>query len=259
MSGAPCQACERATGDNATVCPACVQRLSQDLEQVYGVDTAPGLAAELDTAVAKQARMGRNRTERTARGTTPALPVDLGASEAAAVLRNTLSSWCQAVHQDRGGSLPKHRLSTMARWLRSHMAWLRRASYGGQATDEICAAVEQARRQVDLPEEQALAAVCTCGERVYAPRGQASAVCRACGESWSTEEQRAQLRGLAAEVLATAADLARITSRPERPVTAAMVRGWAHRGRLSARGSSGGAPLYRVGDALDLLDAKSSA
>lgn len=80
-----------------------------------------------------------------------------------------------------------------------------------------------------------------CGWELYAKLGQDVVRCKGCGTQHSVALRREQMLARLGDQLVTAADAARALSTPDREVTAAMVRGWKHRGGLT--------PATRVDDA----------
>jgi hypothetical protein len=94
-----------------------------------------------------------------------------------------------------------------------------------------------------------------CDHDLYANPGRRYVTCRACGAEHDVDARRAVLLGAVADQLLTAVEASRaLPGLLGRPVTAATVRGLAHRGRLAQR--PGG--LYRVGDLIDALTAQAT-
>lgn len=91
----PCEvpSCDNPIVDDALVCVGCALRLRNALLQVSGEHGREGLATDLDLAVSRQRRTGPGNMGR--RSTETPLAYDQEASEAASVLRNTLSAWCR--------------------------------------------------------------------------------------------------------------------------------------------------------------------
>ncbi|MBV2364278.1 hypothetical protein [Streptomonospora nanhaiensis] len=253
-NGTPCHLCGRPSGDDAYTCTTCADTLRAALREITGHGLPHGLDTDLDIALAKQGTRPPDGGRPNRACETP-IPIDLRASEAAHILRNTLSTWVRLIHADGSARpLPDDTLPAMAAWLLPLCGWLRHTHYGPEAIDEITTAVAQARRAVDTPPSLTYVGPCQCGHPVYARPGAPVATCRECGTSWGVAEQRQWLRDAAEGMLMTAAQIARATSRESARVTASTVRSWASRGRLVAHGHDrDGRPLYRLGDALDLL------
>ena len=146
-SGTLCQLCGRPSGDQATACVTCAQKASQALLWV-----AEWLADDLVTATARQTALGGGRSGgKPTKASEAPLPLDLRASEALAVLRNTLSGWVRVIADDHHGSHPTNTVKAMARWLVPVIGWARGQEYGPELIDEIQAAVGQALAAVDRP------------------------------------------------------------------------------------------------------------
>ncbi|RKS07581.1 hypothetical protein DFP74_3259 [Nocardiopsis sp. Huas11] len=249
----PCgvPSCVNPVADDALVCAGCAQRLANALELVVG-DGDGGLAEDLDLTLSRQRRTGPGNMGR--RSTETPLAYDPTASEAAAVLRNTLSTWCRLLHEEIGGRLPADTTPAMAAWLGRFVSWLRRSDFGPECVDEVLAAVAEAQRAVDLPAERVIAGLCEqCGSACYARPGAEHTRCRECDTPLAVRDGRRRLLLAAGEHLVTAADAARALNTLGHEVTAAAVRGYARRGRLTSRGTgSAGRPLYSLGEVIDV-------
>lgn len=176
---------------------------------------------------------------------------------------------------------PVDGLAEAIRWLSRQVEWLRHQPEAAQAFDELGDACAVAVRTVDRKTPQWYAGPCgailapdlaaggepgdeiptrTCGEDLYAYPGAVTVRCR-CGAQHDAQDRRTWLLREArdtlvhAELLARAVTALGVRGVDDRPVTPAMVRGMAHRGRLEVRGhDQAGRPLYRVGDVLNAVD-----
>lgn len=79
------------------LCSRCERQLHRTLLDV------PDLATELDTVLARHTAYLEHHGGRSAE---KPLPIDMRASEAAWVLRNTLTTWARVLHDERGVELP---------------------------------------------------------------------------------------------------------------------------------------------------------
>ncbi len=180
-------------------------------------------------------------------------------------------------------------LAVAARWLAQHARQLRRHPAATAAAADLDTAVDAAWRLLDGPRPLAYygpcgaAAVCRlcappppppgpagtpgttgahrptqaaeCVCHVYGPPEATHVRCRGCGTAHDAAQARAWMLDAAGDQLLTAAELATaLSALLPRPVTSAMVRGWAHRGRLAAHGHRGGWPTYRLDDARALAE-----
>jgi hypothetical protein len=82
---------------DAYLCSRCTRQLRRTLADV------PTLATELDTVLARATAYNDHHGGRSA---DKPLPIDERASEAAWVLRNTLTTWARILHDERGAELP---------------------------------------------------------------------------------------------------------------------------------------------------------
>ncbi|WP_433382765.1 hypothetical protein [Streptosporangium sp. CA-115845] len=272
-------ACYRPSPDGAAACASCGAELHHRLGEL-----ADWLAAELDTALARQARLGGGTGRR---GAETPLAYGAAAAEAIAVLRSALVGWVRTLDRhdqpigpacprrcEHGSCvwittriLPKNTLPAMADWLARRVTDIRRHPAGGEAVDELIDAVHQARRAINRGADLVYCGPCghrgddgrICMSDLYAVPHARVVQCR-CGAITDVPSRRAWLLGQAESVLGTAAEIARALTRLEQPVTPERIRQWAQRDRLSARGHDHrGHPLYRIGDVLALLDGLDAA
>ncbi|GAB3209776.1 hypothetical protein GCM10027294_25530 [Marinactinospora endophytica] len=249
--GIACRLCAQpATG---VVCAACVGRMRAALAAVHGDDGLHGLDVDLDIALARQTALGATRGRGT--GAVP-LPIDVRASEAAAVLRSTLSTWVRVLAGEMAGPLPEDTLAGMARWLHAHASRIAAAEWADEAVDEIVHAVGEVRRAVDRPAPRILAGRCACGAVLYVRPGAVRAVCYSHEEPLvhDVDELRAALAAEAEGVAATATVLASHMAALGMACADSTIRGWARpRGErpalIEACGTDGrGRPVYRLED-----------
>lgn len=280
MSDTTC-ACGRPLRDG-TFCTTCAYRLDEAIAQVGAYH---GLAWDLELGASRQVRLGDRTGPRAAE--TP-LPYDDRPGRAADALHRVLAYWADLVATETGmrdwkpgrigptcppgcghpsctlirpPSLPPTepgKLAQLAVWLRPRVGWLRHHPRGQTAFDEITAAVANARRAVDRPPERTYVGSCdNCAEDMYVRPGASVVICPGCDELYDVETRRRWLLTAAEDVLATATEIARAVTNLGQPVTAEMIRGYAHRGRLLVRGrrTVGGrqTPVYRLGDVLSIL------
>lgn len=225
---------------DATICTGCGKQLADALGRV------PFLVGELDVVLTRQARSG-DRTH--SRSASIPLPYDPAASQAARRLHDALARWrtrLQGSHEQA--------MSADADWLGAHVAQLRQLADAAAAFGELTRAVSSAERIIDLRPELWYAGPCpSCGDDTYAQPGASYVHCR-CGWQADAAERRRWLLQAAEATLVHSELAAQALSRLGQPVTGAMIRGYAFRGRLAAHGTDRlGRPLYRIGDLLDVL------
>lgn len=180
--------CDRPVSD-AWCCTRCAWRLKQALKNV------PALEEDLPIVLARLTRY-TDQPDWVRSSRTPALPFHDPASEAAWILRNTLTTWARLVAEERGHQPPGNTLSGMANWLTGHIEWIRHHRAGYEAIDEITTAVHQAVRVTDRPSNRTTVAVGPCPElgcsgeiRAFIPAREdrpAFMVCDGCEQRWDS-------------------------------------------------------------------------
>lgn len=249
--------CGRATRDEAYVCDGCLDGFSRALGEVPWAD------AELDLTLTGQRGVDYRRGGG-ARPSEARLPVNMGASEAQSHLRATLVAWVKFCaeekvrHQSPHTGLPADNMAAMSRWLMWRVDGLGLLDIGPEAVSEVTLAVERSKRVIDRPADKWYAGPCDateeCVGELYATSKSGNIACPECGAGYDVAARREWLLEAAEDRLVNAADLARAVSwLGTVPLTAHRVRQWAVRERIFARGHDGKSPLYRVGDAIDLL------
>ncbi|RCG19083.1 hypothetical protein DQ384_38035 [Sphaerisporangium album] len=264
----PVPGCDRSMPGHRRVCAACAARTVRDLDDVLS------LALHLEISRTRQARLGEPGAGHSGER---AIPWDQRAREAAYVLRSALLGWYRVLSEGAPrvagpvcilcehpscewadlGRPPADTLPGLARWLIRHRVRLLRHPAAPEAVDELRAAVNLARRAIDRPPAAWYAGPCGAGDctaDLYTRHGAARITCRACGADHDSQARQAWLMDQAADHLGTATEIARALHGWHPELTPSVVRGYAHRRRIQARGrDQAGRPLYRVGDVMDLL------
>lgn len=123
-------------------------------------------------------------------------------------------------------------------------------------------AVRRVERVIDREPEKVAAGECgaelpdetVCQRQLYADPTEPFVICPACETRWSVTDRRAWLLASAEDSVANAATISAALTRLDQPVTADRIYKWRERGRLVQHGADPrGAPMYRLGDVLDLL------
>lgn len=140
------------------------------------------------------------------------------------------------------------------RYIASNATWLAHHRAAEEAFDElehICALVDIA---IDSRPPQVYAGPCdVCRKDMYAQQGAETVECKLCHLSYPMDERRQTLLSKVADQLDTAANISAAVTDLGENVTPEVIRKWAERGRLLAKGKDHrGRPTYRVGDVLDL-------
>lgn len=240
-----CRLCDHTILDTAYVCHPCAGAHARRLQQ------ASELFDEIYLQIARQARW----KEPVRHGRSTPLPYDQDASRAMASIVNTVTTWARHIADERGQATPSAAAHLMA-WLAGQTDWLRYRQEADQAFDELDYAARLVVRTIDAPRPHWYAGRCACGEDLYGRPGAAEVVCRRCGCVYEAESLRGVLLDAANDVLGTAAELSRFVSAMRGELTtSAQIRGYAHRGRITAHGADrAGNPTYRLGDVLDVLE-----
>ena len=257
-----CQRCHRPLED-AVVCSRCWEAVTKDLAEI------PALVSELDVTLAKQAVTGESFGRSSS---THPLPVNAAALDASVALDEVLAGWVRLFAQDPppdpqnpaqdrpvrpSGYLRTPQSPTAAHravWLLGRSERIRHHDQAAYFLRAIGHAVGRIRLVVDLPPSRVYAGPCDdCRNDLYVTAGEAFVVCL-CGARYDVHERRAWLRDSVEDMLAAAPEISRALTTLDVPVTEASIRGYAHRGQLSAKNTNHkGQPMYRVGDVLDLV------
>jgi DNA-directed RNA polymerase subunit RPC12/RpoP len=224
--------------------------LRQDLINVGDIDV------DLGVTIAKLDRL--SDPERRPSGEHP-LPLRLGPVQIRDDLIATLLAWAQHTATRHGHTLPvlfRRQPAQLAGWL--HTYRLVDDPDAGDMCAEIGYAVVRARRAADHPPDMLYAGPCEdCGADLYAHQRAPQIECKDCGAEYPVEARRKWLLEQVDDQLLTATELSRaLPGLIRRPLTSAMIRGLAHRGRLTAHPplpKKPHDPVYRLGDLLDLL------
>lgn len=227
-----------------TVCRSCLRGF---LRRLAGVgDVLAQLTITRGHGLTRPDTLGISR-----RSQDGALPVDLTAAQAATDLADVLRIWAH----DLGGA-PATGCEAAA-WLIKHSDAVATHPDAAQCLDEITDAIHRAWQAVDHPPERSFLGPCPeCAADLYARPGRAHVTCR-CGAVLDAARRRDWLLSQVRDQLDTASGIARaLPGLLSTHLTPAMIRGYAHRGRLAARpAGADGKPRYRIGDVLDVLGA----
>jgi hypothetical protein len=275
----PCPVCADRTRDGL-LCSTCTARLRATLRNL------PGLMRELQVTLTRQdqALKGGGRGN----GETP-LPFNVNASEVAHTVTNTVGTWIRTIDVravirprtvrrchcraplapcDMTVALPVT-MTDWCVWLLEHMPAIRRHRDVEQMYDELTYAAKIVWRAIDRPADREFVQQCAiCGHGVYAAPGADVAPCQRC-RAVAERDDDGKVIGFVPEYDVAAAHLTRVATLRAAllvpadlrtaveaisgiPVSIKLVRSWVNRGRLLAKTSVDGQPLYSVEDALAL-------
>lgn len=252
--------CGRSTRDHAYVCEDCLGDLSRALGDI------PWLTEELETTLTHTRGVDYRRLGGS-KATETRLPMHQKAGDLLDELRAILRSWVKfcaedgITHQSPSVALPRDHPVSMSRWLMWRVDGLAWHELGPEAVTEITGIVTRGTKTIDRPADSWFAGPCdNCEEDLYAKAQTGDVKCRNCEQTYDIQARREWLLSEAEDRLANATDLARAVSwLGSAPLTAARVWKWSERGRIVAHGHDGRSPLYRIGDAIDLLASDTKA
>lgn len=252
MPAPPCTApqCSNPARDGF-LCDQCFATLRRDLAAV------PELLQDLEITISRQDRIGDDTNGR--RSAEIPLPLRLTAMEARRDLSATLAYWVQQLAPPAQLPGPADPPDIFASWLSEHLAAVAVDKRAGDCADEIGYAVITARRAIDKPLQPAYAGPCQhCTTDLYAKPTAPTVTCEGCTRTYDVADRRKWLLEHVHDQLLTATELSRaLPNLIGTELTSAMVRGYAHRGRLAARpphpADPRQDPRYRCGDVIALV------
>lgn len=245
MTDRPCPSCAAPLSPaELYLCGRCLDRLHRDLDRL------PDALEELDTQLARQAAVGNDGG--TARSAERPLPYDRGASEAIDLLRSVLVGWVRDAIPE--ADWPADTLPAMARALRYH-DW-RTHPAADEFADELRYAIGGVTRCIDSPEPWRYlgpcgsvnldGSVCQGDVKVIGTRAPR---CQTCKATHQTDERMEWIWAIAEDQLVPASVAAGALSAWGSEIKPDLIRTWASRGRIVARGTDRqGRPVYRFGE-----------
>lgn len=227
--------CDRPVGDGYC-CASCGEKLAVALGDI------PALWEELDIVLTRQALY--ETTE--GRGGETALMFNAAASELGWVLRNTLSTWCRLISEERGKPLPEDNIPAMARWMLNHVSWVRHQRAGHEVIEEIKSIVDKIRGAIDRPAPKLYAGPCPdCQQDMYGPPDATSVECRPCGVSYPVDVMVAKMNEQLRGKLVTAREATILLARAGYEISQKTIEKWHLRERITAHGHDrSGVRLY---------------
>lgn len=251
-----CAICLRPTVDTGYLCWPDSDDLSKAM--AFMVETAD----ELQTVIARLARgapgVGGHSAE-------SPLPFNDYAAESSWSIRNTLHAWVKHVADTRGIAFPGDGIAAMAQFLGGQVKWLRCQPDAAAAHDELTYAAWLLRSTVDTRPDWLYLGPChtttdegRCDADLRCIKGSITARCKECGARHDVDDRRRWLLRRVHDRLEPVPVLASIISSwggqrlPEN-----TIKSWVYRRRLTPKGTDPRTrqPLYRLGDALDLVNA----
>jgi uncharacterized protein YbaR (Trm112 family) len=227
------------------------------------ISEVPDLVVELLITRTKQDRISHGGAKV---GGTKERPIGMrpGPADTARLLENTLMYWVYAVAVDlRGTSYLNGNMDARdaALWLLRHPETIRRHHNAWDMVSHVQYAVDKARQAIDRPADKLYAGPCDgCGLALYQRQQAQEIVCRECRRHYRADERRAWLLEALRGHSATAAEIAAgVGELAGQPINRKRINQWHSRGRLAPTGTnSEGAPVFLIGDVMDLAVAAST-
>lgn len=242
------------------ICGACTNALRGALQRT------PALVTELETTLSRQTASGR-----TEGGRSSEKPMAYGV-DASNKLRDLRVAVVVASCLLDPMVLETREFSTTAtaRWLLRNLDEIRQHERAANMHEHITKAVAAATVAVDRRPDRQYAGACgfdgddrevACSAELYVEVDAAYVDCPSCGERWDVRQRRDVLNAAVRDRLAIAATVAAALTYLDQGVSASTVRSWARRKVKLPDGrrframdlDEKGRPLYRVGDALDIV------
>ena len=208
----------------------------------------PGLAADLEIEITRQARKGGTNGGGKVRSFERPLEFNQAASEALGQLRVVLVSTCLTLAL--GQRLPADTIDAMVEWLVINEAAVPLRPEAGYMITGLSAAVKRGQVLVDNPPERVMIGQCDCGTDMMAERGALVYRCTkpGCDTEWDVPEVLAWRDELAQDQLLPLSDIAVIAGIPKN-----TLKSWVKRGRLVHHGSDrDGVRLFRYGAVVEI-------
>jgi hypothetical protein len=269
------------------LCAGCLDALKAELRALLPHwdtrrgrrELVPGLIAELDVTLTRQARIGERNGPRS---TETPLPYHAGASVDLETIRTTLWMWAEALAKTGARLDVGPDPTELSKWFLRNPDSIARHEDVKELVDQVHSMTLAARRTIDLAPERRFVGPCDghraivdntigCGKDLYASINAFTVTCHTdgCGAEYQIETRRAWLLEHAVDQLRTAAELSRelpwiapwiatVTPRTRRNDDDALrklINQWASRGQITRYlphpRDTRNAPRFRVGEIID--------
>lgn len=238
---------------------------------VHDLEPRAGLYDDLLVTLTRQANTGTASIGWVSGDTETSVPFHVAASDTRAVADNLIGTWARTVADLHSHlSLTATTVPEACRWMATVPGLLAEHPAAGEMYADITSLAARIQRVIDRPPDKVYVGQCGadllddegdeprhCERDLYANPNRSWIECPECGGAWDVADRKQFLLRKVEDQLATPSDLSRALSRLNEPVSASMIRGYAHRGSLTPHPphphDPKHAPRYRVGDVLDLL------
>ncbi len=247
-----------------------LERRNRELSH-HDSETRPGLYDELLVTLTRQSNTGTASIGWVSGDTETSVPFHTAASDTRIAADNLIGTWARTVADLHSHlSLTAATTAEAAQWLATFPGLLAEHPAAGEMYSDVTGIVARIQRVIDRPPDKVYVGQCgadllededgeprLCERDLYANPNRAWVECPDCGGSWDVADRKQFLLQAVEDQLATPSEISRALSRLNEPVSASMIRGYAHRGSLNSHPphplDSKHRPRYRVGDVLDLL------
>ncbi|RPA64907.1 hypothetical protein EF294_07435 [Gordonia oryzae] len=232
-----------------------IQQLSTQLRALRS-----WVCRDLDDAVCRQVEHGGQSEVKPTSDEQP-LTFNEHASSIATHLHDTLARWVDLICTQRERPWPGNlTTSQYATWLDRHLVDLAVMPEAGRADREITEALRRALRAIDRPRDSEFIGPCQSPSKtvrcdgLYVRPGATTLACSLCGMRSDVEKVREQTNRAVADRLYLSHELSSALSIiTGTKVPFERVRNWVRRNKLSVVSSTADGDLYRLSDALELL------
>lgn len=252
--------CGAETADGVWLCTTCAEVFEYRLAEVDAVLTELAHAVPRLTLTATYG----DRTPGVRAQHAPA-PVNVDAVSAMDALHRWLMGTALRLAEVTRTPLTGRTPERLASYLISGLPRLRSLSWVVDLHPALDALLKDCERVTFEAVPRVFAGTCAeCETDLYAAKGDHEARCRTCGATYEVLKWRAHAQTAKDYYIGSPADLSRKLSAPEYgiEVTADQIRKWGTRGKLQRTNPEADdnglylAPVYRLGDVLDLIQAR---
>lgn len=249
--------CGKPTRDQAYTCDDCLSRLTKALAEI------PWLAGELETTIQQQRGIDYRALGGAPSNEKP-MPYNLPAAEARRTLRTAMHTavrFCTEEHirhQSSSNAAPVDSLESLSRWLMWRVDGLGFSDMGWVFANDIVEASGRCRHLVDRKPERRYAGPCECGRDLYHKPGAVQVQCKDCERTYDVGELMTWMRSQVLGRLVTVQEGATLLGRFALETPKRVIYGWEERGRLVAKGETGGKKTYLFDDLLALAAHRSA-
>lgn len=237
-----CRQCAADERPDSRLCFDCVKLLRRMLAN------AAWLARQIEIDLVRLSQAGDPYRDG-GRSSETLLPFDDAASEAAWILRNTITPWADDLTRLGIPFFQAETTENLANWMSDYVIELAKLPGSKSLVSELDSAMSLVVKIVDRGPARIYLADCQCGRSLHGTTDDVAVQCKSCGATLDVAQARDTNRNAGRDLLVTASEAHRWLGEVYgKQVTARRIRVWAHRGKLMKHGDR-----YRVGDILELL------